>query len=140
MPRFFHRTTALCTSLIAVGLLAACASTTPSPALEEARTAVSTAAGDPAVNQYAQLELKQATDALAQADRVWADDKDTSETNHLAYIAASVPRSPPTRPARASSMPISSRPAAKRIASACRPAPRRPMQPACAHSRPSSRR
>ena len=87
MPRFFHRTTALCTSLIAVGLLAACASTTPSPALEEARTAVSTAAGDPAVNQYAQLELKQATDALAQADRVWADDKDTSETNHLAYIA-----------------------------------------------------
>ena len=35
----------------------------------------------------AQLELKQATDALAQADRVWADDKDTSETNHLAYIA-----------------------------------------------------
>ena len=87
MPRFFHRTTALCTSLIAVGLLAACASTTPSPALEEARTAVSTAAGNPAVNQYAQLELKQATDALAQADRVWADDKDTSETNHLAYIA-----------------------------------------------------
>eukprot|EP01034_Spumella_vulgaris_P014937 gene14937-19087_t len=48
MHRFFHRTTALCTSLIAVGLLAACASTTPSPALEEARTAVSTAAGDPA--------------------------------------------------------------------------------------------
>ena len=87
MPRFFHRTTALCTSLIAVGLMAACASTTPSPALEEARTAVSTAAGNPAVNQYAQLELKQATDALAQADRVWADDKDTSETNHLAYIA-----------------------------------------------------
>ena len=87
MPSFFHRTTALCTSLIAVGLLAACASTTPSPALEEARTAVSTAAGDPAVNQYAQLELKQATDALAKADRVWADDRDTSETNHLAYLA-----------------------------------------------------
>jgi len=87
MHRFFHRTTALCTSLIAVGLLAACASTTPSPALEEARTAVSTAAADPAVNQYAQLELKQATDALAKADRVWADDHDTSETNHLAYIA-----------------------------------------------------
>ena len=87
MHPFFHRTTAVCTSLIAAGLLAACASTTPSPALEEARTAVSTAAGDPAVNQYAQLELKQATDALAKADRVWADDRDTSETNHLAYLA-----------------------------------------------------
>lgn len=87
MHPIFQRTTALCTSLIAAGLLAACASTTPSPALEEARTVVSTAAGDPAVNQYAQLELKQATDTLAQADRVWADDRDASETNHLAYLA-----------------------------------------------------
>jgi outer membrane protein OmpA-like peptidoglycan-associated protein len=82
-----QRTTALCASLMAVGLLAACASTTPSPALEEARIAVTTAAGDPAVNQYAQLELKQATDALAKADSEWADDRDTSETNHLAYLA-----------------------------------------------------
>ena len=87
MHPILRRTTTLCTSLIAAGLLAACASTTPSPALEDARTAVSTAAGDPAVNQYAQLELKQATDALAKADRVWADDRDTSETNHLAYVA-----------------------------------------------------
>ncbi len=87
MRHLFHRTTALCTSLIAVGLLAACASTAPLPALENARSAVSTAAGDPAVNQYAQLELKQATDALAKADRQWADDHDASETNHLAYLA-----------------------------------------------------
>ena len=87
MHHLFHRTTALCTSLIAVGLLAACASTAPLPALENARSAVSTAAGDPAVNQYAQLELKQATDALAKADRQWADDHDASETNHLAYLA-----------------------------------------------------
>lgn len=88
MRHLFHRTTALCTSLIAVGLLAACASTAPLPALENARSAVSTAAGDPAVNQYAQLELKQATDALAKADRQWADDHDASETNHLAYLAS----------------------------------------------------
>ncbi len=87
MHRLFHRTTALCTSLIAVGLLAACASTAPLPALEQARTAVSAVAADPVVNQYAQLELKQATDALARADREWADDHDTSETNHLAYMA-----------------------------------------------------
>ena len=33
MRHLFHRTTALCTSLIAVGLLAACASTAPLPAL-----------------------------------------------------------------------------------------------------------
>lgn len=87
MRQFIHRTTALCTSLIAVGLLAACASTTPLPALESARSTVNTAAGNPSVNQYAQLELKQATDALAKADRQWADDHDEAETNHLAYLA-----------------------------------------------------
>ena len=87
MHRLIHKTTALCTSLIAIGLLAACASTAPSAALEQARSAVSAVAGDPIVNQYAPVELKAATDALAQADREWADDHDESETNHLAYIA-----------------------------------------------------
>lgn len=87
MHSSIHRTAALCTSLIAAGLLAACASTTPLPALEEARTAVSNAAGDPTVNQYAQLELKEATDALSRADRDWADDHDTAEATHLAYLA-----------------------------------------------------
>ena len=87
MHRFIHRTTALCTSLVAVGLLAACASNTPLPALEQARSAVSAAAGDPIVNQYAQVELKDATEALARADREWADDRDESETSHLAYLA-----------------------------------------------------
>lgn len=87
MPTLFYRTTALCTSLIAVGLLAACAARAPLPALEEARSAISTAAVDPAVTQFAQLELKQATDALAKADRQWADDHDEAEGNHLAYLA-----------------------------------------------------
>ncbi|MBV7431408.1 MULTISPECIES: OmpA family protein [unclassified Acidovorax] len=87
MHRLIQRTTALCTSLVAVGLLAACASTAPFPALEQARSAVSAVAGDPIVNQYAPVELKEATDALARADREWADDHDESETNHLAYIA-----------------------------------------------------
>jgi outer membrane protein OmpA-like peptidoglycan-associated protein len=84
---FIRRTSALCASLIAAGLLAACASTAPSAALEQARSAVSAAAGDPIVNQYAPVELKEATDALARADREWADDHDETETNHLAYIA-----------------------------------------------------
>ncbi len=88
MHRLIHRTTTLCASLLAAGFLAACASNTPLPALEQARSAVSAAAGDPAVNQFAQLELKQATDALARADREWADDRDVSETTHLAYVAS----------------------------------------------------
>ena len=84
---FIRRTTALCTSLIAAGLLAACASKAPNTALEQARSAVSAVAGDPVVNQYAPVELKDATEALARADREWADDHDESETNHLAYLA-----------------------------------------------------
>jgi len=84
---FIRRTSALCASLIAAGLLAACASTAPSAALEQARSAVSAVAGDPIVNQYAPVELKEATDALARADREWAEDHDETETNHLAYIA-----------------------------------------------------
>lgn len=87
MHPLIQRTTTLCACLIAGGLLVACASTMPSAALEQARSAVSVVAGDPIVNQYAPVELKEATDALARADREWADDHDESETNHLAYIA-----------------------------------------------------
>lgn len=82
-----QRASALCAALLAAGLLAACASNAPSPDVERARAAVATAAGDPAVNQYAPLELKEATDALARADRAWADGKELSETSHLAYVA-----------------------------------------------------
>lgn len=83
-----HRATTLCASLLTAGLLTACASYAPLPALEQARSAVSAAAGDPVVNQYAQVELKEATDAMARADREWADDRDEAETRHLAYIAS----------------------------------------------------
>ena len=87
MHSLIHRTTTLCASLIAVGLLTACASTPPSAALEQARAAVSATAGDPVVNQYAPVELKDATDALARAERQWADDRDVAETDHLSYLA-----------------------------------------------------
>ena len=87
MHSLIHRTTTLCTSLSAVGLLAACASTPPSAALEQARASVSATAGDPVVNQYAPVELKDATDALARAERQWADDRDVAETDHLSYLA-----------------------------------------------------
>ena len=82
-----RRTSALTTALLAAGLLAACASPGPLPAVEQARAAVNRAATDPAVSQYAQLELKSATDTLARADHVLRDEKDESEANHLAYLA-----------------------------------------------------
>lgn len=87
MHPILRRTTTLGTALLTVGLLAACASQGPLPALEQARSTVERASTDAAVGQYAQIELKEARDALARADRVWTSDKDESEANHLAYLA-----------------------------------------------------
>lgn len=83
----FRRTSLLATALLAAGLLGACASYAPLPALEQARTTVERTSTDPAVGQYAQIELKDARDTLARADKVWTSDHDESEANHLAYLA-----------------------------------------------------
>ena len=83
----FRRTSLLATTLLAAGLMAACASHGPLPALEQARSTVERAGTNPAVGQYAQIELKDARDMLARADKVWASDKDESEAKHLAYLA-----------------------------------------------------
>lgn len=88
MHPILRRTSALATSLLAAGLLAACATTGPSPALEQARANVSRVGADPIVGQYAPLELKEAHDALLRADRHWADKHDEAETNHMAYLAS----------------------------------------------------
>ncbi|MDD2711430.1 MAG: OmpA family protein [Simplicispira sp.] len=87
MPALSHRTTTLAAALLAATLLGACASHAPLPALEQARSTVDRAATDPAVGQYAPIEMKEATDTLARADRVWTDKKDESEARHLAYLA-----------------------------------------------------
>lgn len=87
MHPILRRTTVLATALLTAGLMAACASHGPLPALEQARSTVERTSTDPAVGQYAQIELKEARDTLARADRVWTHDKDESEANHLAYLA-----------------------------------------------------
>ena len=88
MLPIFRRTTTLATALLGAGLLAACATgQAPLPALEQARSSVQSASANPAVGQYAQLELKEARDTLDRADHVWAYEKDEAETKHLAYLA-----------------------------------------------------
>ena len=82
-----RRTSLLATALLAAGLLGACASHPPLPALEQARSTVERTGSNPAVGQYAQIELKDARDTLARADHVWANERDESEVNHLAYLA-----------------------------------------------------
>lgn len=87
MPTFLRRTLPLGSTLLAAGLLAACASYEPLNSVENAREAVNRATLDPVVAQQAPLELKSATDTIARADRVWRDDRDAAEANHLAYLA-----------------------------------------------------
>ena len=87
MHPMLRSTTVLAISAMAAGFLSACA-TAPSMALERARAAVNTASADPAVTRHAALELKQATEALAQANGIWSKTHDEAETNHIAYMAA----------------------------------------------------
>ena len=82
-----RRTTLLATALLAAGLMGACATHAPLPALEQARSSVERTSADPAVGQYAQIELKDARDTLAQAEQVWSSDGDEPEAKHLAYLA-----------------------------------------------------
>ena len=82
-----RRYTTLGAALLTAGLLAACASHAPLPALEQARSTVERTTTNPAVGRYAQLELREARDALARADQAWSKDHDETETKHLAYLA-----------------------------------------------------
>ena len=79
---------ALAATCAAALLLVACGARPPHAALEQARQAVNQAAATPAVAESAALDLKAATDTLARADRVWAQDGDSAETAHLAYLAS----------------------------------------------------
>lgn len=87
MHPMLRRTTVLAISVMAAGLLSACA-TAPSMALDRARLAVASASADPAVARHAPTELQQATEALARANSAWGSTHDEAETNHLAYMAA----------------------------------------------------
>ncbi|WP_226858245.1 OmpA family protein [Diaphorobacter aerolatus] len=78
----------LTTSVVAISLLAACASrNAPLEPLQKARAAVNTAMNDAKVVQLAPLELKSATDTLAQADTAWTKEADATEATHLSNLA-----------------------------------------------------
>src|SRR5690242_1057920 len=57
------------------------------PALESARDAYQRARQDPVIVQHAAVALDRAEQALQEADRLWAKDKDVAEVENLAYIA-----------------------------------------------------
>lgn len=68
-------------------LLGACASQPErSDALLSAREAVTAAEEDPAVSRFAPLALKDAQDTLRAAERIWREDGDPQQVDHLAYL------------------------------------------------------
>ena len=83
-----RRFSMLATSVVAVSMLAACASrNAPLEPLQKARAAVNTAMNDANVVKLAPLELKTATDMLAKADNAWTKDADATEATHLSNLA-----------------------------------------------------
>jgi OmpA-OmpF porin, OOP family len=76
--------------LLVVGSLigGGCTAGSPPVALEQARTAYTQAEHTPEVVANAPVPLQEANKALQRAERVWADDHDTEEVQHLAAIAS----------------------------------------------------
>ena len=76
--------------LLVVGSLlgGGCTAGSPPVALEHARTAYAQAQQTPQVVAHAPVPLQEADQALRRAERVWADEHDTEEVQHLAYLAS----------------------------------------------------
>jgi OmpA-OmpF porin, OOP family len=76
-------------SLLVVGSLlgGGCTAGSPPVALEQARTAYAQAEQMPAVLTNAPVPLREANQALQRAERVWDDNHDTEEVQHLATLA-----------------------------------------------------
>ena len=76
-------------SLLVVGGLlgGGCTVGSPPVALEQARTAYAQAEQTPAVVTNAPVPLQEANQALQRAERVWTNDHDTEEVQHLASLA-----------------------------------------------------
>ncbi len=75
-------------AVLAALLISACAtSQPPPPALVEARSTVRSAELDPAVLNFAPLELKKATASLTRANELLAKGEPVAEVNSVAYVA-----------------------------------------------------
>lgn len=72
---------------LAIFLMASCATEVNNPALERAREAYTHARQDRDLVARAGVALERARLTLEQAERVWTNDKDVVEAEHLAYLA-----------------------------------------------------
>lgn len=73
--------------LVISGLIGACGSVPTTNLLEQTRSDYQAAQNNPQVVKYAPLELKQADNAMAQANAAAADKQSTDDIDKLAYLA-----------------------------------------------------
>ena len=73
-------------ALLLLATLAIGCGTVRNPALEHAREVYQRARQDPLIVRHAATALDRAGQALGDADRLWTDEKDVIEVEHLAYI------------------------------------------------------
>jgi outer membrane protein OmpA-like peptidoglycan-associated protein len=78
----------LALAVLCAALFAGCATTGTSESIESARAEVNAAATNPDVVSKAPLELKTASEALAQAERAQREHEDRVEVDHYAYLAS----------------------------------------------------
>ncbi len=71
--------------LLITALSAAC-STVRNPALDRAREVYEKARQDPAIVRNAGTALDKAGQTLEAAEKLWAEERDVAEVEHLAYI------------------------------------------------------
>lgn len=73
-------------ALLLLAVLAISCGTVRNPALEHARDVYQKARQDPMIVRHAAAALDRAGQALEDADRLWMNEKDVPEVEHLAYI------------------------------------------------------
>lgn len=74
--------------LVAAALIGACSSMPKTTSLlDQTRSAYQVAQSNPKVASYAQLEMKQAGDAMERANAAARDDESSAQINQLAYLA-----------------------------------------------------
>jgi len=73
-------------AFLLLAVLAIGCGTVRNPALEHARDVYQKAHEDPMVTRHAAAALARAGQTLEDADRLWTDEKDVIEVEHLAYI------------------------------------------------------
>ena len=75
-------------TLIAVAILAGCATSKENPSLTDAHSRYDSARSNPQVTNLAALELKEASDSLSKADVALSKGEKADTVSHLAYIAS----------------------------------------------------